>query len=138
MRELSESDFFHMWLASTGPEPDPLPINGEEWDEYRYAHLPIGVVWERIAPVIPDVLMELRAGVYEARWWTPVPKMDVEMLLATEGIIIIGHPYEPSNLPMGCAVRFAFGHSQLSKRGTLSYHLRSAMRMSKKCWVSLC
>lgn len=64
-------------------------------------------VWKLIEPVVPDVLVELQAGVYEARWWKPVPWKDVEMLLHTEVVIVVVEPYEPAELPNGCAVRFS-------------------------------
>jgi hypothetical protein len=96
------------WSVSTALKLDPLPIYDEEWEDQDVLRLPLSAVWERIAPAVPDVLTELHEGVYEARWWKPVPKMDVEILLGVEAIIIIGRPYEPSDLPMGYAVRFAF------------------------------
>jgi hypothetical protein len=63
--------------------------------------------WERIAPAVPDVLSELRFGVYEAIWWQPVPWHEVDLLLKTEGIVIVLGPYEPPALPNGCAVQFS-------------------------------
>ena len=64
-------------------------------------------VWSLLDPVKPDHLKDLGQGVYEARWWKPVPMMDVELLRYTEGIVLQGQPYEPDNLPRGIAVRFS-------------------------------
>lgn len=86
---------------------DTIPPT-DQWDGEPFLRLSLAAVWDRIAPAVPDTLLELRSGLYEARWWSPVPALDVKLLLATEGIIIIGSPYEPFDLPMGCAVRFAF------------------------------
>lgn len=63
-------------------------------------------VWTLIDPVKPDHLDSLGNGIYEARWWKPVPIMDVELLGYTEGVIIQDRPYEPDTLPGGIAVRF--------------------------------
>ncbi len=60
-----------------------------------------------LAPSAPDVLVDLGNGLYEARWWRPVPMMDVEILKRTEQIELHGKPFEPSNLPKGLAVRFS-------------------------------
>jgi hypothetical protein len=69
-------------------------------------HPTIEVVWELIKPVQPDHLEELENGVFEARWWKPVPIMDVKMLSYTPGIQIQGQPFEPTHLSGGLAVRF--------------------------------
>ncbi len=63
-------------------------------------------VWELIAPAIPDHLVNLGSGEYEARWWKPVPLMDIEILKMTEGVIC-DEPFEPEGLTGGLAVRFA-------------------------------
>lgn len=71
--------------------------------------LPYAAVWERIKPAVPDVLNEIAPGVYEARWWQPVPEKEIETLLQlapSEGLIILDAPYEPETLPQGIAVRF--------------------------------
>ncbi|MAS38329.1 MAG: hypothetical protein CL610_30310 [Anaerolineaceae bacterium] len=64
-------------------------------------------VWKLIAPVVPDCLDEMGNGLYEAKWWKPVPVMDIEILQYTEGIHIHGQPYQPKHLPGGLAVRFS-------------------------------
>lgn len=64
-------------------------------------------VWDFIAPAMPDHLHYLGDGQYEARWWKPVPTMDIEILKYTEGVVIIGEPFEPSTLPGGLALRFS-------------------------------
>ncbi|HLV36027.1 MAG TPA: hypothetical protein VKY59_12965 [Spirillospora sp.] len=64
-------------------------------------------VWDMIAPARPDALDYIGDGVYEARWWKPVPVMDVEILRHTEGIQFEQEPFEPKQLPGGLAVRFA-------------------------------
>ncbi len=68
--------------------------------------LPISSVWDFILPAIPDTLCELEGGIYEARWWKPVPIMDVEILKRTDGVVIDGVPFEPDTLYDGIAVRF--------------------------------
>lgn len=64
-------------------------------------------VWELIAPVMPDCLSEIQSCVYEAKWWKPVPLMDIEILKRTEGVIVYGDSYETYDLPNGLAVRFS-------------------------------
>ena len=64
-------------------------------------------VWELIAPVAPDHLADLGNGQYEARWWKPVPVMDVEILKYTEGVSICTEPFEPPELSGGLALRFS-------------------------------
>jgi hypothetical protein len=64
-------------------------------------------VWDFIAPANPDHLEDMGDGRYEARWWMPVPVMDIEILKYTEGVYISGEPYEPRNLPGGLALRFS-------------------------------
>lgn len=68
--------------------------------------LPVGEVWNRIAPAIPDHLVEVDQNTFEAQWWHPVPMMDVEILQRTEGISIVSPPAQPPNLPGGISVRF--------------------------------
>ncbi len=68
---------------------------------------PLSAVWNWIAPVQPDHLDDLGDGLYEARWWSPVPMMDIEILQRTEGVEVQGTPFEPLELPCGLALRFA-------------------------------
>jgi hypothetical protein len=63
-------------------------------------------VWDMLIPVKPDCLSDLGDGLYEARWWKPVPMMDVEILVRTDHIDVQGHAYEPDTLADGLAVRF--------------------------------
>lgn len=69
--------------------------------------IPLKTIWELLSPAQPDCLNELGDGVYEARWWSPVPMMDVEILQRTEGVLIQSEPIEPQNLAGGLAVRFS-------------------------------
>lgn len=62
--------------------------------------------WEVIAPVKPDHLTKVSADIFEARWWKPVPWMDIEILRRTEGVIIEDEKVNPDDLPGGIAVRF--------------------------------
>jgi hypothetical protein len=64
-------------------------------------------VWDVIAPVAPDYLNDLGGGQYEARWWKPVPTMDIEILKYTDGVVIDGDAFEPPNLSGGLALRFS-------------------------------
>lgn len=64
-------------------------------------------VWGVIAPARPDHLVELGNGEYEARWWKPVPVMDIEMMQYTESVVVCGEPFEPAELPGGLALRFS-------------------------------
>lgn len=64
-------------------------------------------VWDFIAPVAPDLLNYLGNGQYEARWWKPAPTMDIEILKYTDGVVICGEPFEPTNLSGGLALRFS-------------------------------
>lgn len=66
----------------------------------------VDLVWDRIAPVIPDHLEALDGGIFEAQWWQPVPIMDLEILERTDGVILAGPPFEPVHLPGGLSVRF--------------------------------
>lgn len=67
-------------------------------------------VWDLIAPAQPDTLEALGNGRYEARWWKPVPVMDIEILRYTDGIIA-EEPYEPPTLSGGIALRFSVSAS---------------------------
>jgi len=64
-------------------------------------------VWQLIYPVSPDCLSEVQPSMYEAKWWRPVPLMDIEILKRTEGIIIYEEASEPFDLPKGLAIRFS-------------------------------
>ena len=81
----------HMWCDEAGKQ---FQVSSDE-------------VWALLDPVKPDHLKDLGSGTYEARWWKPVPMMDVELLRYTEGIVVQGQPFEPDNLPQGIAVRFS-------------------------------
>ncbi|MCC7447487.1 MAG: hypothetical protein IT324_08735 [Anaerolineae bacterium] len=85
-------------------------MQADEWfaqTAERCVDLSAQQVWDLIAPVAPDHLEDLGDGLYEARWWKPVPMMDIEILMRTENIIIHGEPFEPRHLPRGLAVRFS-------------------------------
>lgn len=69
--------------------------------------LPLETVWSILTPIIPDRLEDLGHGIYEAKWWKPVPMNEVHMLLAAETVHIHDKPYEPAKLPGGLAVRFS-------------------------------
>lgn len=62
--------------------------------------------WDILAPAIPDHLEDLGDGQFEARWWKPVPVMDIEIIKYTEGVEIQGKPFEPRGLPGGLGLRF--------------------------------
>jgi hypothetical protein len=64
-------------------------------------------VWDFIAPAVPDRIVDIGNGQYEARWWKPVPMMDIEILKRTEGVFIHGEPFEPRNLEGGLACQFS-------------------------------
>ncbi|MBX3085232.1 MAG: hypothetical protein KF716_26600 [Anaerolineae bacterium] len=69
--------------------------------------VPIRTVWQILEPAVPDCLHALGNGLFEARWWKPVPMMDVEIISRTEGLLMMGDPFEPADLPNGIAVRFS-------------------------------
>lgn len=63
-------------------------------------------VWDYLSPVTPDTLYNLGSGVFEAKWWPPVPRMDVEILRGTEGITILSEFFQTQ--PKGIfSVRFS-------------------------------
>lgn len=64
-------------------------------------------IWTLLKPAVPDCLESMPEDRYIAKWWKPVPVMDVEIILRTEGIRIHGEPYEPGDLPDGIAVCFS-------------------------------
>lgn len=74
---------------------------------------PISHVWQVLEPAIPDCLQEVENGVYVAKWWKPVPMMDIEILLRTDGVMVHSTPYEPHRLPGGLAVRFSLAAALL-------------------------
>jgi hypothetical protein len=70
-------------------------------------HSAVHAVRKLIDPAKPDVLELLGNGLFEARWWAPVPMMDIELLRHTEGIRLEGPAFELRSMPGGLAVRFA-------------------------------
>jgi hypothetical protein len=73
----------------------------------RTSRASLDEAWNFIAPVKPDRLEDLGNGLFEAKWWKPVPMMDVEILQRTSGLMIHGQPFEPKQLPGGISVRFS-------------------------------
>lgn len=67
----------------------------------------ISEVWYLLEPAIPDCLTELQDGTYIAKWWKPVPVMDIEIAQRTERIFVHGEPFEPQDLTDGIAIRFS-------------------------------
>jgi hypothetical protein len=63
-------------------------------------------ILRKIDPVDPESIVPLGDGWYEARWCSPVPVMDLEVLRRTEGIEVFGEPFEPDGLPGWMAMRF--------------------------------
>lgn len=87
-----------------------IVLRASQWCERadcRRTALPRNAIWKLLAPAQPDHLRDLGNGLYEARWWTPVPMMDIEILQRTAGIQVAGEPYEPPELPCGLALRFS-------------------------------
>ena len=84
-------------------------------DQFRFT---LDDVWDIIAPVVPDHMEELSQGMYEAQWWFPVPKMDIEILIRSEGVVITEPPFEPAHLPGGLSVRFSVTDVHLPKEVT--------------------
>ncbi|MEP7290456.1 MAG: hypothetical protein ABI835_01680 [Chloroflexota bacterium] len=84
-------------------------LQGITWRQIaeRKFRLTLDEAWDLIAPAEPDHLEDLGEGNYEARWWKPVPVMDLEMLKYTDGVFIAGNAFEPKNLPGGLALRFS-------------------------------
>jgi len=64
--------------------------------------------WDILLPAVPDHLEDLGNGQFEARWWKPVPVMDIEIIKYTPGIEIHGKTFEPKELPGGLGLRFSF------------------------------
>ena len=84
-------------------------IQANDWHKAASTHFQLSIedVWNIIAPVTPDRLIDIGGGEYEARWWKPVPMMDIEILNHTEGVLLYGEPFEPHNLQGGLACRFS-------------------------------
>lgn len=86
-----------------------------EWWENASSHFELSMeeVWNLIAPAVPDVLQQTSFNVYEARWWTPIPPMEYEILLRTEYVIIEELPFVPADMP-GCkAVLFSIDYPSI-------------------------
>lgn len=66
----------------------------------------ISHIWKLLEPAVPDRIVDLGNGLYEARWWKPVPVMDVEIVRRTDGIRVETAPFEPAGLSGGIALRF--------------------------------
>ncbi len=64
------------------------------------------IVWQSVEPAVPDCIEQIEEGVFEARWWKPVPLMDIDTIRHINTIQVVGEPYEPEHLPSGMAVRF--------------------------------
>jgi hypothetical protein len=73
----------------------------------RKFQVPVQDIWALIAPAQPDHLEDLGNGLFEARWWKPVPIMDIEILKYTDGVFVDGEAFEPQTLPGGLALRFS-------------------------------
>ena len=78
------------------------------WYDVALQHhsLPVETVWKMIEPVQPDTLNVLGGNLFEAYWWDPVPRMDLEILKRTPGIAIIEGPYVPKSMSAGIGLRF--------------------------------
>lgn len=63
-------------------------------------------VWSLISPSIPDCLEYLGDGIYQATWWKPVPRMDVELMKMIPGVEAVGEAFEPTHLPGGVSICF--------------------------------
>jgi hypothetical protein len=123
-REASECyDTLQNFLSSMNQAVDAefkASMAGEIWaraSQWRqqvakHFQLTLPEVWSRIAPAQPDSLVELDNGLYEARWWKPVPMMDIEILRHTDGVSIDTEPFEPQNFAGGLACRFSLSPDQ--------------------------
>lgn len=77
--------------------------------------LPPADVLQLIDPIDPDTLQHIGNGVYEARWFPPVPQEQIEALRAAE-IVTVSEPFVPDGLPSGwTAVRFTVHAPNQSK-----------------------
>jgi len=63
-------------------------------------------IWKSVEPAMPDCIEQVEEGVFEARWWKPVPTLDIDIIRHARTIVVMGEPYEPEHLPAGIAVRF--------------------------------
>ena len=68
--------------------------------------LPVESIWKLIEPVQPDTLNVLGGNQFEAYWWNPIPRMDIEILKRTPGIEIIEGPYVPQSAAASIGVKF--------------------------------
>lgn len=73
----------------------------------RKSDLDLDVVWDFIDPVKPDHLDKVGTGLFEAKWWKPIPLMDVEILRRTASVLIHNEMVNPTELPGGMIVRFS-------------------------------
>jgi hypothetical protein len=89
-------------------------VRASQWRQQasRHFQFPLQDVWNVIAPVTPDSLIELGSGQYEARWWKPVPMMDIEILRHTDGVSLDTEPFEPQNFTGGLACRFSLSSNR--------------------------
>lgn len=78
------------------------------WYDATLLHhsLSVQTVWKMIEPVQPDTLNVLNGNQFEAYWWDPVPRMDIEILRRTPGVEIIEGPYAPKSGGSGIGVKF--------------------------------
>jgi len=78
------------------------------WYDSALQHhsLSVETVWKMIEPVQPDTLNVLSGNYFEAYWWDPVPKMDIEILKRTPGVEIIEGPYVPKSITAGIGLKF--------------------------------
>ncbi len=93
--EFERTDIGRIWACASN------------WCKAAAPKISIKEVWQLISPAEPDTLKEVGQGVYEAKWWKPVPMMDIEILKRTEGVRIDQEPYETPNLPKVMTVRFS-------------------------------
>jgi hypothetical protein len=102
MNQMIDSDFKDMAIGE-------IWAQANQWRQQalKQFQLTLPEVWTSIAPAAPDCLVDIGNGQYEARWWKPVPMMDIEILKHTEGVSIHGEPFEPPNLEGGLACRFS-------------------------------
>lgn len=75
--------------------------------EHQRGLLSIEDVWDILEPAVPDVLEAAEGQRYIAKWWKPVPPMDIEIMMRTDEILIHGQPFEPQDLPNGLAICFS-------------------------------
>lgn len=109
------SDFLMVFKQDTDPSFEETELGkfirrAKQWlNKVSKRHqLSFDDVWNRIAPASPDHIAVIDQDVFEAQWWSPVPMMDVEILLRTEGVKIVSPVSEPPKLAGGISVRFTF------------------------------